>query len=279
MQLTEALKTRKAIFQDFDLWTTIHFQSPTRNSPELLLDLLLQIPSLLERADQLKLHVAAEREDFESRNRPNSGRPPGSWCVRVVQYLQDCDDLLHRLHDWLDLLRDSENGHLWGYFQSFAFPIKLQRSERMTIYFSSPRIPGLIINYWSGILELSAGILEIRELFGHSMEHTVLHGLLRLNSPSTLINWDSSSILSMHICQTLMYLSSSLVGRTMAYIPAGLAEAYFTRLLSTSYRRACEHDSEILREYDGACIGLECCQKALEMLKNIHKIMDHQDMC
>lgn len=72
---------------------------------------------------------------------------------------------------------------------------------------------------------------------------------------------------AIHLCQTVIHLSSTLEGCTMSHIPAELAEQYFTRLLSTSHESLLQKDAEFLKNKEKANIGLQLCRKGLEILR------------
>jgi hypothetical protein len=132
------------------------------------------------------------------------------------------------------------------------------------IHFSSLKIPGLIIQYWTGLLELSIAVLEVRNLTPCATNSASLG----VKSLSMSIDRDRPSKLALRICQTAMHLGSSVEGCTMAYTPVKLAENYFKHLLSSAWESDWGQDCDRQRHYEWAQVGLECSKKAREILEN-----------
>jgi hypothetical protein len=272
-QLGEALKSRKKTFLASDQWIAITNKLSTNNYRQSLLDIVAHIPGLLERGDQLKLPSFAVGKSTKHQSRTSNSCFQSSQYFQVIEYFQACDKLIRKLHYWLKSLEEAEGGRLWwhldetvanGYSQQEYLRNKGHYSP--IIHFSKSWIPGVVIYYWSGLLELSATILEIRQLFVHSTLYAACFDELGAGSPSLSIEHDTLSELAVHICQTVIHLSSSLEGCTMSHIPAVLAENYFIHLLSATYQRQLEEDFDPLKDYETACMGLSLCNKGLEIL-------------
>jgi hypothetical protein len=243
---------------------------------------VLHIPGFLERADRIKL-LTSTGDDIKVQGHVESCCFQSSECRHAIQYLQDCDSLLKKLYHWLESLQKLEKGPVWWYPEASALTARMQprgpsrlvhsrgscEAHRSSmIHFSSPKIPGLLIQYWGGLLELSISILEVRNL-----THCVTNSAsLGVESLSMSIDVDRPSKLAVRICQTAMHLGSSLEGCTMAYIPVRLAEKHFTHLLSLDWENEWGQDCDRLRHYERARIGLECSKKALEILENTTKL-------
>ncbi|KAH8802500.1 hypothetical protein F5884DRAFT_860865 [Xylogone sp. PMI_703] len=274
----EALTSRKATFLATDHWITIPYQLTTKTSRELSLDLLLCIPGLLERADQIKLRASRESENTKVQACVDGCYFSRSQCLQAIEYFQDCDSLIRKLYNWLASVEELEKGPLWWYAGAPTLTGKSQSDETCQsmgdgvypsprIHFSSPKVPGLIISYWTGLLELFSTILTLREIFDHDAFYALSCSALGVDSPSMFIDADSPSILAMHICQTVLHLGSSLEGCTMAYIPALLAENYFSRAISDCQSNSGDA-SDTLRDYNKMRVGLECSKKGLEMVQD-----------
>lgn len=276
-QLGEALKSRKATFLASDQWIAISRKLSIQNQRQLLLDVVAHIPGLLERGDQIKLLESMARENTIHLGQTSSCWLQSAQCLQIIEYFGDCDSLIHKLDRWLKSLEESEGSRLWWYSdgrnsdQNYQQPHLEKENEDIyssTIQFSSSWIPGIVIYYWSGLLELSAIILEVRQLFHHNMLYAACFEVLGADSPSLSMRLDSLNELAIYICHTVIHLSSSLEGCSMAHIPAGLAENYFTRLLSPGYKSRLEDDSDPSRNSETAYIGLQLCKKGLESMRN-----------
>jgi hypothetical protein len=244
-------------------WASIPYRLSTKSAQELLLDVTMQIPGLLELADQIKLSWATENGTY---NAPECTDVRNSHTARRNQamlYLQDCDALKRKLNEWLENLRKSENEPLWCYSQTSdlrqeEFPSRphlplTPESEGVPlqsamINFSSPRIPGLLIYFWTGLLELSAAALEIESLLRQDSVQNVANGI-RTYSCTVSIDKDMPNELAQHICETAVHLNSSLEGCTMAYIPVKLAENHFARQVQSSGNARESQELERARSY------------------------------
>jgi hypothetical protein len=82
------------------------------------------------------------------------------------------------------------------------------------------------------------------------------------------IGMDRPSQVAVRICQTVIYLGSSLEGCTMASVPWELAEKYFNNLLSTEWQSDWGDEDDRARFYERARIGLECSKVGFEILSN-----------
>jgi hypothetical protein len=120
---------------------------------------------------------------------------------------------------------------------------------------------GLLLSYWTGILQLSIAVLEVRNLFRHdSLFVTHCEMLGGIDSPSLSIDMDRPSQIALRIYQTVVNLSSSLEGCTVAYVPLELAERYFIDILANKWQGSLEDDNNRAQHYMRARIGLECCK-------------------
>ena len=280
-QLSEALRSRKTMFLAADHWTSIPCQFSAKTSRELLLDITVYAPGLLERADKIKQLRSIEGDNTEDQGCVDSCNSQNDRCSQAVVYLQDCDSLIRKLDGWLGSLHESKKGPLWWYSEAPALiakeapsnphqPVNLKSGgkahQSSLIHFSSPRIPVLLLSYWTILLELSTATLEVRNLFGHHPLFATFCEVLGVDSPCMAVGVDMPTKLALRVCQTVMHLSSSLEGCTMAYIPTKLAENHFTRLLST-YQGHCKDDSNRPQNYEMAKIGLQCSKKAFAMVQ------------
>lgn len=191
-----------------------------------------------------------------------------------MNYFQDCDSLMRKLHLWLKSVEEAEAGRLWWHadetFGNEYLQLEHPRSKGPSsprIRFSNNWIPGILIYYWSGLLELSATILEIRRLFVQNTLYAACFDLLGADSPCISMDLDTLNQLAVLICETVIHLSSSLEGCTMSHIPAVLAESYFIRLLSDSCQRHLEAGCGHTKDYETACMGLDLCMKGQEIIR------------
>lgn len=194
---------------------------------------------------------------------------------QITDYFQDCDSLIHKLHLWLKSVEDVEEGRLWWQSDETVEDECLQhqdlkngRHKMPRIRFSNSWIPGVIVYYWSGLLELSATILDIRRLFIHDTLYAAYLDSLGADSPCLEMEFDTPNQLAVLICETVIHLSSSLEGCTMSHVPAVLAENYFIRLLSDSCQRHLEDDLGYSKNYEIACMGLDLCMEGQETIRS-----------
>lgn len=274
--LGEALKNRKATFLASDQWFTITNKLSIKNHRQLLLDIVAHIPGLLERGDQLKLLGPIELKDTTDLGATDRGCNQSAQSLQIIEYFRDCDSIIRKLHCWLQSLEESEGGRVWWYSDEANPDQNCQQrpAEKSnediyssTIHFSNSWVPGVVIYYWSSLLELSSTILEVRQLINHNSPYAPCLGALSADSPSLFMRLETVNEFAIHLCQTVIHLSSTLEGCTMSHIPAELAEQYFTRLLSTSHESLLQKDAEFLKNKEKANIGLQLCRKGLEILR------------
>ncbi|KAM6485898.1 hypothetical protein HDV62DRAFT_352746 [Trichoderma sp. SZMC 28011] len=274
--LGEALKSRKATFLASDQWFTITNKLSIKNHRQLLLDIVAHIPGLLERGDQLKLLGPIELKDAINLGATDECCHQNARSLQTIQYFGDCDSIIRKLHCWLKSLEESEGGRVWWYSDEKNPDQNCQqrRAEKSnediyssTIHFSNPWIPGVVIYYWSSLLELSSTILEVRQLMNHNSPYAPCLGVLSADSPSLFMRLETVNEFAIHLCQTVIHLSSTLEGCTMSHIPAELAEQYFTRLLSTNDESLLQKDVDYLKNREKAYSGLQLCRKGLDILR------------
>ena len=181
-------------------------------------------------------------------------------------------------------MQELENRPIWWYlhdgpgliygeklndpYQPITLGISGKPRQLPLIYFSTPKIPLLLLNYWTVLLELSTAILEVRSIFYRDPLFTTSIGILGVESPSLFMEDDAPAKFALRICQTVIHLSSTLEGCTVAYVPIKLAVNHFTRLLSSAYQSHWENYSDMLKNCERAQVGLDCSKKALGMLQN-----------
>jgi hypothetical protein len=272
LQLNVAYKTRKAIFLAADHWANIPYQNSTKTPREVLLDILLHIPSLLERSDQIKYLRPSKGDNAEDQRHADSRSAQGSRYSQVIEYFRDCDCLIQKLYSWLESLEELEKKPLWLYSRNLEVGSTSQQSS--LIDFSTPKVAGLLISYWAGLLLLYTAILEVRELF---CQDTLFAGrckVLGANSPSMSMDRDRPGQVALRIYQTAVYLGSSLEGCTKAYVPVELAEKFFNHLLATEWRSDWGDRYNTEQYYKRARISLECTKLGFEKLRSA--LQNHQ---
>jgi hypothetical protein len=244
---------------------------------------MFHAPGLLERAEQIKSLVSTRGEKHKDQEGLCGCNIQCSLCSLAVEYLRDCDSLIRRLKNWLCSLQASENGPIWWYLHDSPGLIHGQKPSDVyhlvhpessgkprqlsLIYFSSPKIPLLLLNYWTVLLELSTAILEVRSIFNHDPLFSASFGVFGAESLSLSMEDDMPTKFALRICQTVIHLSSTVEGCTVAYVPINLAVNHFTRLLS-AYQSHWDNYSDMVKNCERAQVGLECSKKALEMLQN-----------
>lgn len=274
-QLGEALKSRKKTLLASDHWSAITRKLSTKNYRQSLLDFVAHIPGLLERGDDIKLFGLTSNKDAETQDYLGSLSFQNPQVRQIMDYFQDCDSLIRKLRLWLKSVEEAEGGRLWWHSdETIGNECSQQEHLRSNspyspvIQFPNSWIPGILIFYWSGLLELSSTILEIRRLFVHSTLYAACFDLLGADSPCMSMDLETPGQLAVLVCQTVIHLSSSLEGCTMSHIPAVLAENYFIRLLSDSCQRDLEADIGPSKDYETACMGLDLCMKGQGILRS-----------
>lgn len=239
------------------------------------MDIIAYIPGLLERGEKMKLLASPLGKNAGYQNSSEFLNFCNSQNRQIMDYFQDCDSLIHKLHLWLKSVEDVEGGRLWWQSDETVGDecfqhqnLKIGRHNMPRIRFSSSWIPGVIVYYWSGLLELSATVLDLRRLFIHDTLYATYSDSLGADSPCLDMDFDTPNQLAVLICETVIHLSSSLEGCTMSHVPAALAENYFIRLLSDSCQRHLEDDLDYSKSYETACMGLDLCMKGQEIIRS-----------
>ena len=263
--MCEAYKTREATFLADDNWANIPYQGSAKTRRESLLDITMHIPGFLERSDQIKCLGPTKGENAEDQRQEDGRAARESRYNQALEYLRDCDSLIRKFYNWLESLEESEKRPLWWYSRNPAMENKSQQSS--LIHFSYPKVAGLLIYYWTGLLQLYTTILEVRDLFRHDALFATHCEALGADSPSMSMSMDRPSQVALRVCQTAVYLGSTLEGCTIAYVPVELAEIYFNHLLATEWQSdwGDGHDRELY--YERARIGLECSKLGVEKLR------------
>ncbi|KAK1241230.1 hypothetical protein MKX08_001204 [Trichoderma sp. CBMAI-0020] len=273
--LVQSLKFRKETFLVSGNWLALTRRLSTQDYRQSLLNIIAYIPGLLEQGEQMKLLASSLSKNTEHKDLPDYVNFPNVQKRQILDYFQDCDSLIGKLHLWLKSVENAEGGRLWWHPDTTFGDEYLQqrnlasgRCHLPRIHFSNNWIPGIIVYYWSGLLELSATVLDIRRLFVHNTLYAACLDLLGADSPCLSMDLDAPNQLAVLICETVIHLSSSLEGCTMSHVPASLAENYFKRLLSDSYRSHLEDDIASSKDYETACKGLDLCMKGQEIIRS-----------
>ncbi|KAL7933033.1 hypothetical protein V8C35DRAFT_67720 [Trichoderma chlorosporum] len=274
--LGEALRDRKETFLASEQWLAITDKLSIKNHRQLLMDIVSHVPGLLERGDQIKLFLSAiELENTLNFGQTDSNCYQSARYLQIIEYLRDCDSVIRKSYNWLRTLEESEGGRLWWYSDETNSDKSCKRGIEanediysLTMNFSSSWIPGVIIYYWSSLLELSTVILEVRQLINRNLSYTPCLEALGADSPSLIMRHEIANEFAVHICQAVIHLSSTLEGCTMSHIPAELAEKYFSRLLSDSNGSYFCGDFDNLKNREKAYMGLQLCKKGLDILRS-----------
>ncbi|KAH8802479.1 hypothetical protein F5884DRAFT_755808 [Xylogone sp. PMI_703] len=275
------LQDRRGTFLASEPWVTVPYAKSGKNFRELLFDHVLLIPGLLEAADEIKSSHVTWHNDTEDRLSKSLCRLGARHCHECIEFLQSCDSVIRSLENWLDLVHQSEKGPIWWYTNASALqgakegsrtPEKTDTranssSEGSFIKFSSPGIPGMMEVYWSGLLQLSRTIFQMRNL-NTDIRHVACLSVLGPHSPSLSMDESRSSKLALRICQTAIELGQTIEGSSIAYTAVLLADDYFRQLLKSSSPPDETESSHISRHYEVARIGLECSQRALTKLRS-----------
>lgn len=272
LKLSDALENRKAAFLATDNWAAITNRLSSKSYREQLLDILLQIPGVLELWDQMK-HLQLEEiigDELCAVAHYSQSYP----LSHVRELLRMTNYLFQNLGKWLESLQLAEQAPLWAYSEHINLSTHMRPTtfhgrvtyQPTTIHFPNPKIPGLIINYWAGLLELGNLIVDVRNMFCYKTTPPI-SDLLAVDCPSASITSGSLTQLALDISQTAMLLCSSIEGCTMADTPLRLAERHLKRVLSGVSRYA-ETDINPLRDYDAAELGLLCNKRATAMMQN-----------
>ncbi|KAL7942561.1 hypothetical protein V8C42DRAFT_331350 [Trichoderma barbatum] len=273
--LGEALKSRKATFLASDQWLAITHKLSINNHRKSLLDIVAHIPGLLERGDQIKLLGSTALDDAMTLGQTGDNRLQSSLYLQIIEYFGNCDSILRKLYSWLQSLEESEGKRLWWYSNEAKLDQNCERPRQTNedihsskMHFSSPWIPGVLIYYWSGLLELSSIMLEVRQLINYNTSYAPCLGVLSADSPSLCMRIENVNETAKHICQTVIHLSLNLEGCKMSHIPAELAENYFTRLLYIGHGSHSLEDDEHLKNKEIAYVGLQLCEKGMDVLRS-----------
>jgi hypothetical protein len=255
------------MFLAADNWANIPYQSATKAYREVLLDITLHIPGLLERCDQMKRLKSTKDDNTQDQRHADALSALISPYCQAIEYLRDCDSLIQKLYSWLESLEELEKAPLWWYSRNPDAGSNFQQSS--LIHFLNARIAGQLICYWTGLLQLYIAILEVRELFRQDTLFATHCKILGADSPSMSIDMNRPSQFAVRICQTGVYLGSSLEGCTVAFVPLELAEKYFNQVLATEWQSDWGDENDRVRYYERARIGLKCSKLGFEKLSSI----------
>jgi hypothetical protein len=281
LQIWKAINSRKAIFLAESSWMTIPYElSPPKTTRELLQDLMIHIPGLLERTDQLKASVVEYQNLLVETDEIEHGFESTQF-NDSLDLLRAFDTLFMQLDLWEKTLHTNEGEQLWYYSkvsdpgttshippENIPLPYRQSDIRRSPmLLFQTPRIAGLLIVYWTALLELSTAILEIRKLFDHGSFRSAYRDYLGSDSPSLNTRKDRPDKLALRLCMAGIFLATSINGVSIAYGPVTFARRHFRRVLAEDV----DMDEEVMyssgiRRRELAEIGLECSHKALEML-------------
>ncbi|EHK50388.1 hypothetical protein TRIATDRAFT_90424 [Trichoderma atroviride IMI 206040] len=204
--LGQSLKFRKETFLVSGHWLALTRRLSTQDYRQSLLDIIAYIPGLLEQGEQMKLLASSLSKNTEYQDLPDYLSFPNVKKRQILDYFQDCDSLIHKLHLWLKSVENAEGGRLWWHSVTTLGDEYLQqrnltsgRHHLPRIHFSNNRIPGIIVYYWSGLLELSATVLDIRQLFVHNTLYAALLDLLDADSPCLSMDLDTPNHCRSHL--------------------------------------------------------------------------------
>lgn len=243
----DALRKRRASVLTQGPWLSISDRLSSGTLRDSLLDIVTHIPCLLERGDKLKF-IQGSRLWAMGLERSRDDSSEVGICkitIKAVKYLQDCDLMIGRMYKWLEHLKDSESGTLWWHTETQPSALSPRSSVQEygtcanhyvenSIEFSSSRVPGLLVQYWAALLELSVTVSEIRALFNIGELSTDLQQNLFEESIQVPID-NNPCQLAAYILATARYLSSSMQGSTLASIPVLIAERYLSSQVTTDY--------------------------------------------
>ena len=202
-------------------------------------------------------------------------------CRQYFEFLRDCDALIRDIDSWFETLQKSEQRPLWWYSgtpqvtgspqvdpnrqaEEGVIPVAQQVSG---VNFASHKVAGILVVYWTGLLELSKSVLDIRKLLKGNALHATSSQHLGPDSPSLAMPESRPSKLALRICQAAMYLSPFLEGCTISFGHVVLAANYFKRQLAEAELDSSEQfASEGITKSERARIGLEYSQKAIGMI-------------
>ena len=271
-----ALSERKATFLAKDAWITLPYQLSIKSAGEVLLDFLLRIPGLLDRADNIT-RLSSEEVPTEAGKGEDQSHEAMKFC-HISKFFQDCDGLVQEADSWMENLQKSEVGPLWWYSKTncaaaeTSLPLKRESYISLSkgkINFARPNIASLLITYWGSMLELSSAIIEVRDLLYNSHMDSVPP--LDSIYSSVSMPKDRPTKYALRIYQTAMYLSSGLEGCTIAYGSLLLAAKHFRKQHENAKLNCNGISLAESKEQDVNSLGIACCKQALGiLLKTMH---------
>lgn len=244
----DALRKRRTTVLTQSPWPSITDQLSSGTLRDSLLDIVTDIPCLLERGDKLKLIQGSQLQAMRLERSRGDDSSEGGNCEltrKAMQFLQECDLMTTRMYKWLEYLKESESGTLWWHTEIPSSALSPQSNVQENgpcvshyfekpIEFSSSRVPGLLVQYWAAMLELSLMVSEIHTVFNIGELYTDRQQNLFEESMLVPVDEDICQ-LAVCILATARYLRSSMQGSTLASIPALIAERYLNSQVETDY--------------------------------------------
>ena len=228
-----SIEKREPTFLANKDWVEIPFVSRAKQRRDRLLDIATHIPDLLHRTDEVLANLT--RKDtacgLQSKSPSDHSRP----FEAVSGLLDDIARIRLDLQDWLDSLRKSFSKPLYWWcndksIPEYAYPVDPQcvpdlQNPSYQLRFPEGQKAGLLVTYWSYVLELLAAVIEIQTALGHVTSIDVPPSMIEdLNS--NRIEGDHTALL---ITQAEPYLTSCLEGKTVIHFPLRVASRYLAR--------------------------------------------------
>ena len=243
------IEKREPTFLASKDWVEIPFMGHTKQRRDRLLDIATHIPDLLHRTDAVLANLTRKDSGRSLQIKSSSDHVRPFEAVKGL--LDDIASIRLDLQDWLDSLRKSFSKPLYWWcndksIPEYAYPVDPQcvpdlRNPSYQLRFPEGQKAGLLVIYWSYMLELLAAVIEIQTALRHV---TSIDVPLRMTEDLDLnrIEGDHTALL---ITQAEPYLTSCLEGKTVIHFPLRVASRYLAR-----WPRARVPELEALKQAD-----------------------------
>ena len=228
-----SIEKREPTFLASKDWVEIPFVGHTKQRRDRLLDIATHIPDLLHRTDKVLADLT--RNHTARGLQIKSSSDPSRPFEAISCVLDDIARIRLDLQDWLDNLRKSFSTPLYWWcndksIPEYAYPVDPQcvpdlRNPNYQLRFPEGQKAGLLVTYWSYMLELLAATIEVQTALRHV---TWIDVPLSMTEDLALnrIEGDHTVLL---ITQAEPYLTSCLEGKTVIHFPLRVASRYLTR--------------------------------------------------
>ena len=228
-----SIEKREPTFLASREWIEIPFAGRSKQRRDRLHDIATHIPGLLHRTDEVLANLAPKDT---ARGLPIKSSSDHLRSFEAAKrLLDDIASIRVDLQDWLDKLRKSFSTPLYWWcddksISDYTHPVDLQcvpdlRNLNYQLRFPEGQKAGLLVTYWSYILELLAATIDVQTALRHVTSTDVPLSM----TEDIVLNRTEGDHTALLITQAEPYLTSCLEGKTVIHFPLRVASRYRAR--------------------------------------------------